>query len=276
VLTACGWNSDKRTLADLRNVEPDLTEVRIENGLDRAIVGYRKFLEEAPPSSRTPEAMRRLADLELERQYGLLSEGPPPTLAAPERNTLEHDSRPQTLSSAPRSGAISEPSESDRAFEQRATLAPALTGSGEEVDLVLPGRKEVGTAGPLEAIRLYDEILAAYPNYPFRDQILYQKARAYDELGRSDEAIAVIERLIVEYPESRHIDEVQFRRAEYFFVRRKYFDAENSYKSIVSRGSQSEYYELALYKLGWTLYKLQFHEEALHQYIALLDFKVST
>ena len=37
----------------------------------------------------------------------------------------------------------------------------------------------------------------------------------------------------------------------------------------------SSYYELALYKLGWTLYKQEFYDEALHQYIALLDYKVS-
>jgi tetratricopeptide (TPR) repeat protein len=274
VLAACAWNSDKRTLAQLRNVEPDLTEVRVENGLDQAIFGYRKFLEEAPPSSRTPEAMRRLADLELEREYGLLSEGPASALPAPERSSLELGSKSRE-SASPNSATNSMSSESDRAFEQRATRAPDLAGSGDAGDLVLPGRKEAGKAGPLEAIKLYDEILAAYPDYPFHDQILYQKARAFDELGRNDEAIVVIERLISEYPESRHIDEVQFRRAEYFFVRRKYFDAEKSYESIVARGAQSDYYELALYKLGWTLYKLQFHKEALHQYIALLDYKVS-
>ena len=40
-------------------------------------------------------------------------------------------------------------------------------------------------------------------------------------------------------------------------------------------GPVSEYYELALYKLGWTLYKQEFYEEALHRYMALLDYKVS-
>jgi TolA-binding protein len=40
-------------------------------------------------------------------------------------------------------------------------------------------------------------------------------------------------------------------------------------------GPASEFYELALYKLGWTLYKQLRHEEALHGYIALLDYKVS-
>ena len=38
----------------------------------------------------------------------------------------------------------------------------------------------------------------------------------------------------------------------------------------------SSYYELALYKLGWTFYKQELYEEALQKYMALLDYKVST
>jgi hypothetical protein len=32
----------------------------------------------------------------------------------------------------------------------------------------------------------------------------------------------VMDRMVHEYPHSRYIDEVQFRRAEYFFTRRRY------------------------------------------------------
>src|SRR6185295_19531429 len=64
-------------------------------------------------------------------------------------------------------------------------------------------------------------------------------------------------------------------RGEYFFTRRLYRDAESAYSGIVNRGTVSEFYELALYKLGWTLYKQEFYEEALQKYIALLDYKVS-
>ena len=34
---------------------------------------YRRFLEETPESALTPEAMRRLADLKIEREYGYLT-----------------------------------------------------------------------------------------------------------------------------------------------------------------------------------------------------------
>jgi tetratricopeptide (TPR) repeat protein len=101
-------------------------------------------------------------------------------------------------------------------------------------------------------------------------------ARVYDELGRSDEAIETMEHLINANPNSVHFDEVQFRRGEYFFTRRKYRDAENAYTAVINLGTKSSYYELALYKLGWTFYKQDLYEEALQKYMALLDFKVSS
>ena len=75
LVPACAWNPDKRTLADLGRVEPDMTEVRVEDSLDRAMQGYEKFLDEAAESALAPEAMRRLADLKLEEEYGLLGHG---------------------------------------------------------------------------------------------------------------------------------------------------------------------------------------------------------
>ena len=167
--------------------------------------------------------------------------------------------------------------ESERALEQRAMAQQP--GVPEESAAALDVPEGVGgdleKAGPLEAIKLYDALLEKYPHYANRDQVLYQKARAYDELGRTAEAMKVMEQLIAANPGSRYIDEVQFRRAEHFFARKKFRDAENAYAAIVTIGSASEYYELALYKLGWSLYKQDFYEEALHKYFALLDYKVS-
>ena len=37
-----------------------MAEVEIDHGIDQAMAGYRKFLEEAPKSSLTPEAMRQM------------------------------------------------------------------------------------------------------------------------------------------------------------------------------------------------------------------------
>ncbi|MEJ2142385.1 MAG: tetratricopeptide repeat protein, partial [Gammaproteobacteria bacterium] len=51
--------------------------------------------------------------------------------------------------------------------------------------------------------------------------------------------------------------------------------AEEAYLAVLGYGVGSIYYERALYKLGWTFYKQDLYEEALKQFIALLDHKVS-
>ncbi len=270
---ACAGNPDRQTLAGLHSVEPEVAEVRVENSLDQAILGYRRFLEEAPESALTPEAMRRLADLKLEKEYGLLGDGKVQELPAPAPTAASGETG---RSLRARATGIADHSESEQDFERRAARELGPPPSVERTKLELPGGKQAEPQGPLQALELYDRILATYPNYPHNDQVLYQKARAFDELGRVDEAITVMERLIAEYPASRHLDEVQFRRGEYFFTRKKFLDAERAYSAITTMGPSSEYYELALYKLGWTFYKQDLHEEALHEYLALLDYKVST
>ena len=61
-------------------------------------------------------------------------------------------------------------------------------------------------------------------------------------------------RIVKEYPKSRYVDEVQFRIGEYWFPRKKWLDAEAAYKSIADMGPASPFYELSLYKLGWSYY----------------------
>src|SRR5207249_4532003 len=134
--------------------------------------------------------------------------------------------------------------ESDQDFERRTTAeAGILAGSNAGASPADVVRAGADPEGPLGAIALYNRLLAEYPSYKNSDQVLYQMARAYDELGRSEEAIETMERLIRTNPHSSHLDEVQFRRGEYFFTRRRYRDAESAYSGIVKLGPSSEYHE---------------------------------
>src|SRR5258705_2758262 len=264
------------TLAELRNVRPDVQEVKVEQGLDQAMQQYRRFLAETPETAMTPEAMRRLADLQLEKQFGIRAgNAKPREMAAPKPGQVFAGLRAGTPNpaAAPPSARLLE---SDQDFERRTTAeAGILPGSNADASPVDEVRAGAEPNGPLEAIALYNRLLTEYPSYKNSDQVLYQMSRAYDELGRTEEAIETMERLIRTNPHSAHFDEVQFRRGEYFFTRRRYRDAENAYSGIVTLGPASEFHELALYKLGWTLYKQEFYEEALQKYIALLDYKIS-
>jgi len=281
LLSACQSVGGKDTIAKLRNMQIEIKEEKIEGGLEKAMAGYRRFLEETPDSALSPEAIRRLADLKVEREYGLLSGDtvaerrvsatalPPPERAA----------RPEVApagSSVPALAQDPVPGESQADFEKRAAQSPALgTAAAAAADGLVEGADDLERVGAFEAIELYKKLLNDYPTYERNDQVLYQMSRAYEELGRVEEAMEVMDRLVRVYPRSRYIDEVQFRRAEHFFTRRRYLDAEEAYGSIVTIGISSSYYQLALYKLGWTFYKQELYDEALHRFITLLDYKVS-
>jgi tetratricopeptide (TPR) repeat protein len=265
------------TLADLQKVAPDVKDAETKQSVEQAMEHYRKFLDESPETPMTPEAIRRLADLELEKEYGIhTGEGKPKPMPAPE-SAKAPASKPASTPNKTAAAAGGGRGESDQEFERRTTAASRIPASGDSgaSSTEVPGA-DAAPKGPLEAIALYKKLLKEYPQYKDSDQVLYQMARAYDELGRTEEAMETMELVIRANPNSGHFDEVQFRRGEYYFTRRKFRDAENAYSAIANMGARSSYYELALYKLGWTFYKQELYEEALQQYMALLDYKVST
>jgi tetratricopeptide (TPR) repeat protein len=270
-LLACATTSNRGTLAELEELAADIDEVYVDDSLDRAAQSYRRYLEETSDSARTPEAMRRLADLQIEQAYGVNGSGELVEMAAPETASLTR----QIVADRQTSGPI-EPAESEQEFEQRATERHQLLTQTSGLDTQLPdGESASIPLGPREAIETYRTILDTYPNYERNDQVLYQLSRAHDEIGEPDKAMEVTDRLVAEYPYSRYVDEVYFRRGEYHFVRKRYLDAEDAYSSVVKMGKSSSYFDLALYKLGWALYKQELYEEALHKHIAMLDYRLS-
>ncbi len=314
LLCACQTTGGgKDTIAKLRNMQIEIKEEKIEGGLEKAMEGYRRFLEETPNSALSPEAIRRLADLKIEREYGRLSgdtaaERRVSAVALPPIGGTARPEVAPTRSSVPapaqdpargESGDSQSPgsgpgvarnpwevallkgaSGSEKGlpplagFEKRAAENKA-PGTAAAADGGIEGADDLQRVGAVEAIDLYKKLLNDHPTYERNDQVLYQMSRAYEELGRVDEAMQVMDRMVREYPHSRYMDEVQFRRAEYFFTRRRYLDAEEAYGSIVTMGVSSSYYQLALYKMGWTFYKQELYDEALQRFIALLDYKVS-
>jgi len=76
VIAACAHQADRSgTLASLHQVQPDTQEVPVNQGLDRAVQSYGDFLKQAPDSKLAPEAMRRLADLKIEKEFGIQGDG---------------------------------------------------------------------------------------------------------------------------------------------------------------------------------------------------------
>ena len=282
LLAACTTTvNNKGTLADLKGVKLDLKDEHIEGGIEKAMASYQKFLDKTPESAMTPEAIRRLADLKLEKEYGVaerpgrpvpVATGGVAPMARPGGFDARRDAGKGGASTA-QSSAIAKMDESTSDFEKRASGAEEIRSTSDEA-LTGPDGTDLQNANAREAIALYKQLLEKYPNYPRNDQVLYQMSRAYEELGELDDAMEVMNRIVREHPTSRYNDEIQFRRGEYYFVRKKYRDAEEAYQSIVAMGERSSYYELALYKLGWSFYKQGLYDEGMHRFVALLDHKI--
>jgi len=279
MLIACQSMSDKNTIAKLRHMQIEIKEEKIEGGIEKAMQSYQRFLEETPGSALAPEAIRRLADLKIEKEYGTLTEAawraPMPAHPSPQRAEHPEGDSVAVKSSDRALAHIAVHDESEADFERRAIRRQPVDGIAAGAVGNAEGADDLERPSARKAIELYKKLLNEYPLYQRNDQVLYQMSRAYEELGQTKAAMGVMDQMVRDFPRSRYIDEVQFRRAEYFFAHRRYLYAEDAYQSIVGIGVSSSYYEIALYKLGWTFYKQELYEDALDRFIALLDYKVS-
>ncbi len=217
-LIGCAADSARVKSIEERNIEIQ-QKVLEKGGRNKAIESYREFLSKEEDAPLRAEAMRRLADLEVEQS---------------EAKYLE---------------AVSK-LEKEQATERK--LKPADYG---------------------KAIQVYKELLESHPDYAGNDQVLYQLARAYEQSGDYLQALQTLGRLAESYPNAKFIVEVQFRRGELLFVTNQYEDAERAYSAVLEFGDTSLFYERALYKQSWSLFKLSRYKLALNSFVRLLDRK---
>ncbi len=172
-------------------------------------------------------------------------------------------------------------------YRELVAIIPGGEGYGKEVqrlaDLELeasmdnklsedPALEQQGIVESKSAIARYEQYLQTYPNREDNDLILYQLSRAYAIEAEPEKSRYYMDRLVKEFPESRYIDETQFRRGENLFVSGRYALAEQAYGDVVNSKTESIYYEKALYKYGWAQFKQNQYEQAINSYVKLLDY----
>src|SRR6516165_11033116 len=102
LLASCAHQVDRSgTLATLHQARPDTQEVPVDQGLDRAVQSYGDFLKQAPDSALAPEAMRRLADLKIEKEFGIQGDGKLVELAASESGAPAKSVAPAAVAVVP-------------------------------------------------------------------------------------------------------------------------------------------------------------------------------
>jgi len=213
-ISACSSSTTKDTTIaslakkTLKLEEPIAKPLKRENTSEF----YRRFLESAPNSNMYGDAMRRLADLELQTGQA--------------------------------------------------------KGASDNKNEMLAAKKKVKAA-----IRLYETYLETYPNRKNNDLILYQLAKAYELDLQQQKLLRTLNTIVNKYPQTRYIEEVQFRRGETYFVLGKYKFSEQAYASILNNYPDSNYYEKSLYKYGWTRFKQSDYIASTKAFISFLDRK---
>ncbi len=132
-------------------------------------------------------------------------------------------------------------------------------------------------AGALEtraAIALYEELLVQQPTHPRIDSVLYQLGRAWDAEGDPRKALSYLDQMVRRFPKSRHLDEAQFRRGEILFSAQDWAASEQAYAAVIAIGAQSSFFEQALYKHGWALFKQSNVEASANSLMRVLDRKL--
>ena len=124
------------------------------------------------------------------------------------------------------------------------------------------------------AIARYEDYLRNFPNDPGNDRVLYQLARAHEQTGALEVALATLTALVQKHPGTVYADEAQFRRGELLFATRQYAAAETAYATVLKSGNQTPFQERALYMQGWSLFKLGRLDDALQPFFGVLDAKL--
>ena len=116
----------------------------------------------------------------------------------------------------------------------------------------------------------YRALLAAHPDAPEAAGALYGLAYCLQEEGAGDAALSAYQELVERFPDSTYAPEAFMRMGEQYFDRNQLAAAADAYRAVLQWPSSS-FYEEALYKLGWTEYRLSDYEGAISVFTYLID-----
>ncbi|WNG49611.1 tetratricopeptide repeat protein [Archangium minus] len=122
------------------------------------------------------------------------------------------------------------------------------------------------------SIELYRQLLSRFPDYRLNDGAWYLLGYCLQEQRAFEEGRVAYQQIITRYPKSRFATEAWVRIGEYYFDNPDTLpQAAEAYEAAI-RNTSHPLYDRALYKLGWTYYRMDRFDEAVDRFIALVDF----
>jgi TolA-binding protein len=159
-----------------------------------------------------------------------------------------------------------------QAWDQALEAWSKAGSKGDQPKLDKIAEHDEGELYKREALKLYDRILKEYPNYPRKDEVLYNLGSSLYESGEKTRGVEMYWTLIKQYKDSVFAPDAWLQLGEHFFNANKvnqavkaYSEAANSTKPG-SGNDKPRIYSYALYKLAWCDYNLQEYESALKKF----------
>lgn len=123
-----------------------------------------------------------------------------------------------------------------------------------------------------KSMYMYQRIIDEFPKSDLLDDAIYSKGYLYEEMGDHTHANQIYLHLISEYPDSKYIPEACMRLAEYYFNPPvNNLDRAIDFYLRVTEHKTSPRYDEALYKLGWSYYRMDKYPEAISYFTMLAD-----
>jgi TolA-binding protein len=127
------------------------------------------------------------------------------------------------------------------------------------------------------SIALYQQLITGFPDYKFIHGMYYLLAYCLGEMGQGEEAQVAYRALIERYPDSPFVPEAWVRLGDWWFDEVK---ADSLQRAAEALAHMYEFpahplYARAIYKLGWTYYRMDDFEHAVDSFTRLLDHYVA-
>lgn len=117
----------------------------------------------------------------------------------------------------------------------------------------------------------YRRLLNEFPQYINETETRYQLARILSLNGKAEKSLAYLDNLSKLPSKEMEAIEARFRLAETAFSRKDYRGAYALYNRVIAEGKSTEFYNTALYKRGWSYFKVQKYHKAFNDFTTLLD-----
>jgi TolA-binding protein len=123
-----------------------------------------------------------------------------------------------------------------------------------------------------KSLDIYQRIIDEYPQSELVDDAVYNRGFLYEEMRQNIRANQIYLHLIDAYPESKYVPEAYMRLGEYYFNPpvSDLPKATGYYKQVLPFNTSPRYAE-ALYKLGWSYYRMSRYPEAISYFTTVVE-----